>query len=33
MDISNTETIAEFHAGLWIIVGLVVTAQGWQVRW
>lgn len=32
MDIANSETINEFHAGLWIIVALVVIAQGWQVR-
>lgn len=32
MDVAHTETLTEFHAGLWSIIVLVVIAQGWQVR-
>jgi hypothetical protein len=31
MDVSNTETLAEFHNGLWLIILLVVIAQAWQL--
>lgn len=31
MDLAHTETLTEFHSGIWAIVGLVVIAQGWQV--
>jgi hypothetical protein len=31
MDVVHTETLHEFHAGLWVIVVLVVVAQAWQV--
>lgn len=31
MDVSHTETLTEFHAGLYIIVVLVFIAQAWQI--
>ena len=31
MDVSTTETLTEFHNGLWLIVFLVVVAHCWQV--
>lgn len=31
MDVVHTETLHEFHAGLWVIVVLVVVAQAWQI--
>lgn len=31
MDVSNTETLTEFHAGLYAILALVIVAQAWQV--
>ena len=31
MDVTHTETLHEFHTGLWVIVLLVVIAQAWQV--
>ena len=31
MDVANTETLTEVHAGLYLIVVLVFIAQAWQV--
>jgi len=31
MDVSNSETLAEFHAGLWLVVIFAVGAHVWQV--
>jgi hypothetical protein len=31
MDVSHTETLTEFHAGLYTIVALVFVAQAWQL--